>query len=138
VAAGDQPLESSPDEQSLRQLVLDYLRTAASDDESAQETFFSTRVNFYGRGILSLPQIRASMKRYRQQLPVRSWQSQGEPEFPNDLHTDHPELYEVLQPFVWTVANGSEHKTGTATLYLRIRKDNQGNFRIIHLEQRQP
>jgi hypothetical protein len=137
-ASSGHPLRSSSEEQSLKQLVLDYLRTAASDDDSAQETFFSTRVNFYGKGMLSLSQVRASMKRYRQEWPVRSWQSRGEPEFPKALHADHPELYEVLQPFVWTVANGSERKKGTATLYVRIRKDNQGNFRIIHLEQRQP
>ncbi len=128
----------SSDEQSLKQLVLDYMRTAASNDDSDQEAFFSSRINFYGKGILSLPQVRASLKRYRQEWPIRSWQPRGEPELPTAIHANHPELYEVLQPFVWTVANDSERKKGTAILYVRIRKDDQGNFRIIHLEQRQP
>jgi TIR domain len=122
----------------LKKLVLDYMQTVASDDNSAQERFFSWRVNFYGKGILSLPKARASMARYRQEWPMRNWIPRGEPEFPKVLHSIHPELYEVLQPFDWTVANGSQHKNGSATLYVRIRKDDKGQFHIIHLEQRRP
>jgi hypothetical protein len=122
----------------LKKLVLDYMETVASDDNSAQERFFSWRVNFYGKGILSLPEARASMARYRQEWPMRNWTPRGEPEFPKVLHSIHPELYEVLQPFDWTVANGSQHKNGSATLYVRIRKDDKGQFHIIHLEQRRP
>jgi TIR domain len=131
---------SSPasEEEFLKKLVLDYMQTVASDDNSAQERFFSWRVNFYGKGILSLPEARASMARYRQEWPIRSWTPRGEPEFPKTLHSVHPELYEVLQPFDWMVANGSQHKSGSATLYARIRKDDKGQFHIIHLEQRRP
>jgi hypothetical protein len=126
------------EEEFLKKLVLDYMQTVASDDDSAQERFFSWRVNFYGKGILSLPEARASMARYRQEWPMRNWTPRGEPEFPKLLHSIHPELYEVLQPFDWTVANGSQHKNGSATLYVRIRKDDKGQFHIIHLEQRRP
>jgi hypothetical protein len=126
------------EEEFLKKLVLDYMQTVASDDNSAQERFFSWRVNFYGKGILSLPEARASMARYRQEWPIRNWIPRGEPEFSKVLHSIHPELYEVLQPFDWTVANGSQHKNGRATLYARIRKDDKGQFHIIHLEQRRP
>ena len=126
------------EEEFLKKLVLDYMQTVASDDNSAQERFFSWRVNFYGKGILSLPEDRASMARYRQEWPIRNWTPRGEPEFPKVLHSVHPELYEVLQPFDWSVANGSQHKNGSATLYARIRKDDKGQFHIIHLEQRRP
>jgi len=131
---------SSPasEEELLKKLVLDYMQTVTSDDNSAQERFFSWRVNFYGKGILSLPEARASMARYRQEWPIRNWTPRGEPEFPKVLHSVHPELYEVLQPFDWTVANGSQRKNGSATLYARIRKDDKGQFHIIHLEQRRP
>jgi hypothetical protein len=124
------------EEEVLKKLVLEYMQTVASDDDSAQERFFSWRVNFYGKGLLSLPGARVSMARYRQEWPIRNWIPRGEPEYPKVLHSIHPELYEVLQPFDWTVANGSRHKNGSATLYVRIRKDDQGQFHIIHLEQR--
>jgi len=128
----------SSEEQSLKELVLDYLRTVASDDDSAQERFFAWRVNFYGKGLLPISGVRASMDRYRQEWPVRDWEPEGEPEFPGVLHPTHPELYEVLQPFSWTVANGSRRKTGRATLYVRIRRDDKGLLHIIHLELRHP
>lgn len=122
----------------MKELVLDYMRTVASDDDSRQERFFAWRVNFYGKGLLSLAGVRESMERYRQKWPTRKWTPQGEPEFPNILHSNHPELYEVLQPFDWMVANGSQHKEGKATLYVRIRRDDRGQLHIIHLEQRHP
>jgi hypothetical protein len=128
----------SLEEQSLKELVLDYLRTVASDDDSAEERFFAWRVNFYGKGLLPISEVRASMDRYRQQWPVRDWEPEGEPEFPSVLHSIHPELYEVLQPFSWTVTNGSRRKTGRATLYVRIRRDDKGLLHIIHLELRHP
>ena len=112
------------------------MRTVASNDDSAQERFFGRRVNFFGKGVLSISMVRASMERYRQEWPVRDWEPQGEPEFPKDLHAIHPELYEVLQPFAWTVANGPQRKKGTAVLYVRIRRDDQGQLHIIHLELR--
>lgn len=128
--------KSASEEEFLKKLVLDYIQTVASDDDSAQERFFSWRVYFYGKGLLSLPEARATMASYRQEWPIRNWVPRGEPEYPKDLHLIHPELYEVLQPFDWTVANGSHRKSGSATLYVRIRKDDKGEFHIIHLEQR--
>jgi hypothetical protein len=124
------------EEEFLKNLVRDYMQTVASDDASAQERFFSWRVNFYGKGLLSLPEARVSMARYQQEWPIRIWTPRGEPEYPKVLHSTHPELYEVLQPFDWTVANGAHHKNGSATLYVRVRKDDKGQFHIIHLEQR--
>ena len=128
----------STEEESLKELVLEYLRAVASDDDSAQERLFGWRVNFFGKGILPISGVRASMDRYRQEWPVRDWQPEGEPEFPGVLHSTHPELYEVLQPFSWTVANGSRRKAGKATLYVRIRRDEKGLLHIIHLELRHP
>ena len=128
----------SLEEQSLKELVLDYLRSVAGDDDFAQERLFAWRVNFYGKGLLPISGVRASMDRYRQEWPVRDWEPEGEPEFPGVLHSIHPELYEVLQPFSWTVANGSRRKIGRATLYVRIRRDEKGLLHIIHLELRHP
>jgi hypothetical protein len=124
---------SAPQEESLKKLVQDYMRTMAGDDNAAQERFFSWRVNFYGKGLLSLAAVRALMERYRRDWPVQNWTPRGEPEFPRGLHSTHPELYEVLQPFDWTLSNGSEHKQGSATLYVRIRKDDNGQLHIIYL-----
>jgi hypothetical protein len=129
---------STSEEQSLKNMVWDYMRTVASNDDSTQERFFAVQVNFYGKGLLSPSGVRASLQRYRHQWPVRNWEPQGEPEFPKGLHSEHAELYEVLQPFVWTVANGSERKRGSATLYIRARKNDKGEFLIIRIEQRHP
>ena len=107
-----------------------------SDDVSAQERFFAQRVSFYGEGVLSLPMIQASLQRYRREWPIRNWEPRGEPKFPKILHSTNPELYEVLQPIAWTVANDSRQKQGNTTLYVRIRKNAIGEFRIIQVEQR--
>jgi hypothetical protein len=136
-AVGD-AFKPSLEEQSLKELVLNYLKTVAGDDDIAQERLFGWRVNFYEKGVLAISGVRASMDRYRQEWPVRDWEPEGEPEFPGDLHAIHPELYEVVQPFSWRVANGSRRKTGRATLYVRIRRDEKGSLHIIHLELRQP
>jgi hypothetical protein len=128
------PLEA--EEHSLKKLVLDYIRTVPSDDVSAQERFFAQRVSFYGEGVLSLPMVQASMQRYRREWPIRNWEARGEPKFPKILHSTNPELYEVLQPIAWTVANGSRHKQGNTTLYVRIRKNAKGELRIIQVERR--
>jgi TIR domain len=129
-------LKGSPEEQSLKELVLEYLRTMATNDSSALERLLAGRVNFYGKGVLSFPEIEESMERYRRQWPIRKWESKGEPEFPNTLHSSDPNQYEVLQPFDWTLANGTKQKKGSAILYLRIRKAENGAFHIFHLEQR--
>jgi hypothetical protein len=129
-------LKDSPEEQSLKELVLEYLRTMATNDSSTLERLLAGRVNFYGKGILSFPEIEESMERYRRQWPIRKWESKGEPEFPNTLHSSDPDQYEVLQPFAWTVANGTKQKKGSAILYLRIRRAENGAFHIFHLEQR--
>jgi TIR domain len=135
-APSDESLKASPEEQSLRELVLEYLRTMATNDNSTQERLLAGRVNFYGKGVLSFSEIEASMERYCRQWPVRKWEPKGEPEFPNTLHSSDPDQYEVLQPFDWTVVNGSKQKKGSAILYLRIRKAENGAFHIFHLEQR--
>ena len=129
-------LKDSPEEQSIRELVLEYLRTMASNDSSTQGRLLAGRVDFYGKGVLSFPEIEESMERYRHQWPIRKWEPKGEPEFPNTLHSSDPDQYEVLQPFDWTVANGTKQKKGSAILYLRIRKAENGAFHIFHLEQR--
>jgi hypothetical protein len=127
---------SKADERSLHDFVLQYIRAVASDDVSAQERFFAPRVNFFGEGHLSLPEVRASMERYRREWPIRKWEPSGAPEFPKTLHSANPDLYEVLQPLTWTVSNDSEHKRGSGTLYVRISKNDQGEFHIVQVEQR--
>jgi hypothetical protein len=128
--------KASAEKHSLKELVLDYIRTVSSNDVSTQERFFAQRVNFYGEGVLSLPMVQASMERYRRQWPTRNWEPRGEPEFPKNLHSTNPKLYEVLQPLAWTVANGPRRKEGSTTLYVRIRKNEKGEFHIIHVEKR--
>jgi TIR domain len=130
------PLEA--EEHSLKELVLDYIRTVSNDDVSTQERFFAQRVNFYGEGVLSLRMVQASMQRYWREWPIRNWEPRGEPEFPKILHSTNPKVYEVLQPLAWSVSNGSRHKHGNTTLYVRIRKNDKGEFRIIQVEQRDP
>jgi hypothetical protein len=130
--------KASVEEQSLKELVLDYIRTVESNYVPTEGRFFAEHVNFYGKGVLSLPMVQASMEDYRREWPIRHLEPRGEPAFPKTLHSTHPELYEVLQPLLWTVANGSQHKHGSATLYVRIRKNDKGEFHIIHLEQRDP
>ena len=121
------------EEESLKKLIQDYMQTMKGDANASQERFFAGRVNFYGKGVLSFPEVQALMDRYRREWPSQNWVPRGEPEFPKDLHLTHPELYEVLQAFDWTLSRGPEHKEGSATLYVRIRKDVQGQFHIIYL-----
>jgi hypothetical protein len=124
---------ASTQESSVKEFVLGYLRAVSSDDVSAQERFFARRVNFYGKGVLSLGQVRASTERYRNAWPLRVWQPQGEPQV---LTSSNPGRYDVLQPFSWKVSNGSQHEEGSATLYFRIRKNSRGALHIVHIEQR--
>jgi hypothetical protein len=130
--------KASPEEQSLKELVFEYLRTMATNDTSMQERLLAGRVNFYGKGVLSFPEIRELTERYCRQWPIRKWEPKGETEFPSILHSSDSDQYEVLQPFDWTVANGPKQKKGSAVLYLRIRKAENGEFHIFHLEQRHP
>jgi hypothetical protein len=95
--AGD-GFKPSLEEQSLKELVLDYLRTVASDDDSAQERFFAWRVNFYGKGLLPTSGVRASMDRYRQEWPVRNWEPEGSPSS-QSCSFDSSELYGFFNPF---------------------------------------
>jgi len=137
-AQADSSTKTSAEERSLEQFVQEYIQTVASDDISAQEHFFAQRVNFYGQGVLSLPGVQASMERYHREWPIRKWEPSGEPKFPKTLHSTNPHLYEVLQPLTWTVSNGLQHKEGKATLYVRIWKNDKGEFHIVQVEQRNP
>jgi hypothetical protein len=56
-AQTDKNVKASVEEPSLKDFVLEYILTVASDDVSAQERFFADRVNFYGEEDLSLPKI---------------------------------------------------------------------------------
>ena len=53
----DGNLQAAPEEQSLKELVLEYLRTMGNNDSSTQERLLAGRVNFYGKGVLSFPEI---------------------------------------------------------------------------------
>ena len=130
--------KASTEEPSLKEFVLEYIRTVASNDASTQTRFFEPRVNYYGERLISRSRIQASMERYRREWPVRNWEPKGDPEFPKTLHSTNPKLYEVLQPLTWTVSNGLQHKQGSTTLYFRIWKNDKGEFHIVHIEQRNP
>jgi hypothetical protein len=124
---------ASTEDSSVKEFVLDYIRTVAIDDVSKQERFFAQRVNFFSEGALSLQSVQASTERYHRKWPIRDWEPQGEPEI---LRSDHPRQYEVLQPITWKVSNGLQHHEGSATLYIRIVKNEKGEFHIVHVEQR--
>ncbi len=125
--------KGSAEEQSLKQFVREYIRSVASNDLSAQERFFEHRVNYYGEGLLSREQVRASLVRYEREWQVRNWEPRGEPELPHVLHSKNPRLYEVIQPFTWTISNGAKHEEGSGTLYVRLWKNDKGEFHIIYV-----
>jgi hypothetical protein len=137
-APTDRSVKPSVDEQSLKEFVRDYIRTVASNDISTQDRFFQRRVNYYNEGVLPLPGVHASIERYHRKWPTRNWEPQGDPEFPKVLHSVNPKLYEVLQPFTWTLSNGTVHAQGGATLYVKVWKNEKGEFHIVHVEQRNP
>jgi hypothetical protein len=134
----DRSVKTSVDEQSLKEFVRDYIRTVASNDISTQDRFFQRRVTYYDEGVLPLPGVHASIERYHRKWPTRNWEPQGDPEFPKVLHSVNPKLYEVLQPFTWTLSNGTVHAQGGATLYVKVWKNEKGEFHIVHVEQRNP
>jgi len=130
-SGGDaKPLDET---ESLRQFVLAYIGTAASNNTSIQRGYFADRVNFYGKGILDSSDIEASTKRYDDRWPIRKWEPRGEAKV---VRLRTPNLFAVAQPFTWTAADGSRHHAhGNATLYLRVRKNSQGDFQIIYIRQ---
>jgi len=109
----------------------------SSDDISSQDRFFEHRVSYYGEGVLALPRVHASIERYHQEWPIRNWEPQGEPEFPKILHSANPKLYEVLQPFTWTLSNGPRRAEGRATLYFKLWKNDKGEYHIVHVHVEQ-
>jgi hypothetical protein len=100
-----------------------------------QERFFADRVNYYGEGELSLRRVQAATERYHRKWPIRKWEPRGEPQI---LHLANSKVYEVLQPFSWSVSDGAKRAEGSATLYLRVWKNAKGEFHIVHVEQRDP
>ena len=128
----DRSAESSGEEEFLKEFVLGYLRTVASNDTSLQHRYFAEQVNFYGRGVLNSSNIEASTQRYHNEWPIRKWAARGEAKV---VRSSNPNLFVVYQPFNWTVSDGSRNVHGNATLYLRIRKNSQGEFRIVHVHQ---
>jgi hypothetical protein len=138
--AGSTPPDSQPDgspnvssdEQILKKFVLDYLQTVASDDVSTQDRFFAHRVTYYDQGVLSLRKVQAAKESYDREWPTRDWKSQGEPVI---RASANPKMYEVFQPFTWSVSDGTRHDKGSATLFLRIWKNTKGEFHIVHIER---
>jgi hypothetical protein len=128
----DRSAEASGEEEFLKEFVLGYLRTVASNDTSMQQRYFAERVNFYGRGVLNSSNIEASMQHYHDEWPIREWAPRGEAKV---VRSSNPNLFVVYQRFNWTVSDGSRNARGNATLYLRIRKNSQGEFRIVHVHQ---
>jgi hypothetical protein len=128
----DRSTEASGEEEFLKEFVLGYLRTVASNDTSMQRRYFAERVNFYGRGVLNPSKIEASTQRYHDEWPIREWAPSGEAKV---VRSSNPNLFVVYQPFNWTVSDGSTNAHGNATLYLRIHKNSQGEFRIVLVHQ---
>jgi energy-coupling factor transporter ATP-binding protein EcfA2 len=128
----DRSAEASGEEEFLKEFVLGYLRTVASNDTSLQRRYFAEQVNFYGRGLLNSSNIEATTQHYHDEWPIREWAPRGEAKV---VRSGNPNLFVVYQPFNWTVSDGSRNAHGNATLYLRIRKNSQGEFRIVHVHQ---
>jgi KaiC/GvpD/RAD55 family RecA-like ATPase len=128
----DRSAQASGEEEFLKEFVLGYLRTVASNDTSTQRRYFAEQVNFYGRGVLNSSNIEASTQHYHDEWPIREWAPRGEAKV---VRSSNPNLFVVYQPFNWTVSDGSRKAHGNATLYLRIRKNSQGEFRIVHVHQ---
>ena len=78
------------------------------------------------------------MKVFRGRDPGSLIQLTTANELPKLLHSVNPKLYEVLQPFTWTLSNGPLHAQGGATLYVKVWKNDKGEFHIVHVEQRNP
>ena len=123
--------EASGEKESLKQFVLGYLRTLTSNDTSLQRPYLGERVNFYGKGVLNSSNIEASPERY-QKLPLKKCEPRGEARV---VQWRTPNMFSVRQPFTWTAADGSRHAHGNATLYLRVRKNSEGEFRIVYVRQ---
>jgi hypothetical protein len=128
----DRSAEASGEEEFLKEFVLGYLRTVASNDTTMQRRYLAERVNFYGRGVLNSSNIEASTQHYHSEWPIREWAPRGEAKV---VRSSNPNLFVVYQPFNWSVSDGSRNAHGNATLYLRIRKNSQGEFRIVHIHQ---
>jgi DNA repair exonuclease SbcCD ATPase subunit len=124
--------ESSRNVESLQEFVLGYLRTVASNDTSVQRRYFADRVSFYGRGVLDSSNVEASTEEYHREWPIREWTPRGEAKIARLAHRDR---FIVYQPFRWAVSDGSRHAQGNATLYLLIRRDSQGELRIVNVHQ---
>ena len=122
----------SGNEQALNEFVLGYLRTVSGEDTSLQRRYFADRVNFYGRGVLDSSDVEASTKEYHREWPNREWTPQGEATIARLKHGDG---FVVHQPFRWAVSDGSRHAQGDAILYLLIRQDSKGEFRILNVHQ---
>ena len=118
--------------ESLKEFVLGYLRTVASNDTSVQRRYFADRVSFYGRGVLDSSSVEASTEEYHREWPIREWTPRGEATV---ARLGHRGRFIVHQPFRWVVSDGSRHAQGNATLYLLIHRDSQGEFRIMNVHQ---
>jgi hypothetical protein len=127
--------KASSDEQLIKKFVLDYLQTVSSDDISTQESFFAHNVTYYDQGLISLSRVQEALESYDREWPTRDWKPQGEPEIRASANR---RMYEVLQPFTWTLSNGPRHEQGSATLYVKLRKNDKGEFHIVHVERFYP
>jgi chromosome segregation ATPase len=124
--------EASGNAESLKEFVLGYLRTVASNDMSMQRRYFADRVSFYGRGVLDSSDVEASTEEYHRQWPIREWTPRGEAKIARLRHRDR---FVVYQPFRWAVSDGSRHAHGNATLHLLIRRGSQGELKIVNVRQ---
>ena len=120
------------DKTSVKQFILGYIRSMASDDTSLQRPYFGEQVNYYGEGVIGSPNIEAALERYHSEWPVRDWEPFGDAKV---ARLKNPNLFAVLQRFNWALSDGSKQSKGTATLYARVRKTSAGEFQIEYLRQ---
>jgi energy-coupling factor transporter ATP-binding protein EcfA2 len=123
--------EATGEKESLKQFVLGYLGTVASNNTSLQRPYLGERVNFYGKGVLNSSDISFSPKGYHK-WPIRKCEPRGEAKV---VQWRTPNMFSVYQPFTWTAADGSHHAHGNSTLYLRVRKNSLGEFQIVYVRQ---
>jgi chromosome segregation ATPase len=124
--------DASKNVESLKEFVLGYLRTVASNDTSVQRRYFADRVSFYGRGVLDSSDLEASTEEYHREWPIREWTPRGEATIVRRRARDR---FVVYQPVRWAVSDGSRHAQGNAVLYLLIHRDSQGELRIVNVHQ---
>ncbi|MBV9392461.1 MAG: hypothetical protein JOY96_11285 [Verrucomicrobia bacterium] len=119
-------------ENAIRRLVLDYLRSVSNDDVALQRRFFSDKVDFYGRGVISATDFQEQTVLYHRRWPSREWLPSAPAKI---IPQGQRGQYLVMQPFRWTVSDGSQSEHGNSTLDIKVEMISANQFRITKVRQ---